>query len=150
MVSKEIRDILDAMRTAGVVASTVYQNPSRANVDLSQSAEPMAVYFCTTDGTFNVNTHVMRESARVQLAFIVRAADISVDGITNDGKLEGIRPLIADFFARLRNERTLSTGDVTYRVLYQYDDTNTTGYLLEFTATEKQGDCISIIPTPEP
>lgn len=138
------------MRTAETVASVVYQNPSRANVDLSQAAEPMAVYFCTTDGTFDVGSNTMRESARVQLAFIVRAADISVDGITNDGKLETIRPLIADFFARLRNKRTLTTGDVTYRVLYQYDDTNTTGYLLEFTATEKQGDCITLAPTPDP
>ena len=150
MVSKEIRDILDAMQTAETVASVVYQNPSRANVDLSQAAEPMAVYFCTTDGTFDVNTHVMRESARVQLAFIRRAADMSVDGATNDDILQLIRPLIADFFARLRSARTLHYGEVTYRVLYNYDDTNTTGYLLEFTATEKQGDCISIIPTPEP
>ena len=104
----------------------------------------MAVFFVTTEGSIDIAGQAMRESARVQVAFVTRAADMSVDGVTNDGILEGLRPIVADFIARLRQERTLAMPDtIPYRVLYQYDDTNTTGYLLDFTAAEKQGDCIA-------
>lgn len=104
----------------------------------------MAVFFVTTEGSIDIAGQAMRESARVQVAFVTRAADMSVDGVTNDVILEGLRPIVSDFIARLRQERTLAMPDtITYRVLYQYDDTNTTGYLLDFTASEKQGDCIA-------
>lgn len=145
MLQDKIRELLEAMRGEGGLSAVVYQNPSRANVDLSQAAAPMAVYFLTTDGSFDIATHIMRETARVQLAIITRAADMSVDGETNDRLLrEVVRPLVVNFFARLRQERTLTAPDeVGYRVLYQYDDTNTTGYLLDFRVAEKIGECLT-------
>ena len=144
MISRKIQAILDAQKNSGRLASVVYQPPARANVDLSSAAAPMAVFFVTTEGSIDIAGQAMRESARVQVAFVTRAADMSVDGVTNDVILEGLRPIVSDFIARLRQERTLAMPDtITYRVLYQYDDTNTTGYLLDFTAAEKQGDCIA-------
>ena len=152
MVSKKIRAILETMQNLHLLNSIIYQSPGRANVDLSAAVEPMAVYFVTTEGTLDIAGNVMRESARVQIAFVKRAADMSVDGATNDNTLLAIRPIIANFVARLRAERTLAEPDIiNYTVLYNYDDTNTTGYLLDFRIAERVGECITGTepPTPE-
>ena len=150
MVSKKIRAILETMQNLHLLNSIIYQSPGRANVDLSAAVEPMAVYFVTTEGTLDIAGNVMRESARVQIAFVKRAADMSVDGATNDNTLLAIRPILANFVARLRAERTLNEPDIiNYTVLYNYDDTNTTGYLLDFRIAERVGECITEPPTPE-
>lgn len=148
MISQKLRTIIEAMQTAEVVGTAMYQTPSRANVDLSDAVEPMAVYFCTTEGQLDIVSQVVRERARVQIAFVKRAADMSVDGATNDNILLSIRPIVADFVARLRADRTLTEPDaIDYRVLYNYDDTNTTGYLLDFRVAERVGECIAVTET---
>lgn len=145
MISTTIRGILEAMANAEEIAAVVYQTPTRANVDLSAVASPMAVYFVTTDGTFDISTATMIEAARVRVAFIARTNALDVEGVSNETILQSLKPAVASFLARVRDTATLAVPAViNYSVLYNYDDTQTTGWLVEFNASERQGVCLTI------
>lgn len=143
MISTYITAVLNGMKADGYLQAVVFQSPQRANVDVSSVQHPFGVYFLPTEGIVDITGNATRVSERVQVAFLTRDPLMNVDGNASETLLSSVEPLVGEFLAQLRAVSVLTLPDeVSYRVLYQYDDTNTIGYLLDFRVRENIGICL--------
>lgn len=143
MISTYIRAVLDGMVEDELLQAAVYQSPQRANVDVSSVQHPFAVYFLPQEGIVDIRGNVTRAVERVQVAFLTRDPLMNVEGNNSDVLLAVVEPMVGEFLSRLREVSTITLPDeVSYRQLYQYDDTNTIGYMLDFRVRENIGFCL--------
>lgn len=143
-ISSTLINILNALRQQGRLESVIYNPPAKVNVVTDTAASPCGVLYCLTDGTIDLTLGQMRERAEVNVLFITHQSQLDFNGTSNEPLLDAMVEVAKDFIADVLESPAIDIvgNEVVIRCLYDFEDTNTTGVSLQFTAEEVQGQCV--------
>jgi len=98
------------------------------------------VYVLPPSGSIDITWKDVKDSPNSQIAFVCNTK-FDFNGVENDGIIEAMKRLCIRFILSLNSSGLFSpiSGNLTYRVLYDYLDVNVTGIVIEPTLTEVKG-----------
>lgn len=146
-ISAQILNVLDAMVTADVIKSRVYQQVGKANVVMDNVTTPAAVMYCVSKWDIAIRSGVTREEATIGVGFVDRQPQLDFDGGMNDAIVAFCRAKAVDFVSRVRALNTMTIIDDVVKCTTVFDeyDTNVTGVWVEFRIKENGGECLDTL-----
>lgn len=117
-----------------------FMNWAQANVRLDKVSKPTIVYVLPPSGTLSFSWKDVKDSPNSQIAFICNTK-FDFNGQENDGIIEAMKRLCIRFIRKLNESGLFEPidGAISYRVLYDYLDSNVTGVVIEPTLEEISG-----------
>lgn len=136
-VESKIRFIVESMSEE---VEYMFVNWAQANVSLDNVRKPTIVYVLPPSGSIDITWKDVKDSPNSQIAFVCNTK-FDFNGVENDGIIEAMKRLCIRFILSLNSSGLFSpiSGNLTYRVLYDYLDVNVTGIVIEPTLVEVKG-----------
>lgn len=148
-IVNEINTILEAQKTAGLIAEHNYLTPSKHNVQVAKDGLfPRAMFVAITDRQINIIKSHTKETADVTIDYVTRSGlkTTEFNAQTMEAKIDAMGSCAVDLIARIMQVSTLTinTDNIELISLYDFMDTNLTGVRMRFSISEVVGECITI------
>lgn len=133
-VNNAILAILNRYVASELIASVVYNSPTKVNVELDATAHPCAVLFIFRDGAINVDGGTFSEIAEVNVMFLTQQPNLDFNALHNDELMDEMVNVATCFVSDVMaaDIGDIIGDEIKMLGLYNYDDKNTTGVSLQF------------------